>query len=65
MANEKTAAEIKKALLGYFENDENRRLWLNFPHTDLGGRTPQSLIDEGRGEIVLDMLEAARMGVTS
>ena len=65
MANAKTDAEIKKVLLGYFENGENLRLWLNSPHPDLGGRTPQSLIDEGRGQIVLDMLENAMMGIPS
>ncbi|HEY9853567.1 MAG TPA: hypothetical protein V6D28_29125 [Leptolyngbyaceae cyanobacterium] len=27
-------------------------LWLNSPHDDLDGRTPQSFIDEGKIEVV-------------
>ncbi|MEK7211751.1 MAG: MbcA/ParS/Xre antitoxin family protein, partial [Patescibacteria group bacterium] len=61
MANAKTDAEIKKELLDYFCDEENLRFWLNSPHPDLGYRTPQSLIDDGRGNIVLDMLENAKM----
>ena len=44
---------------------ENVRTWMNSPHPDLGGRTPISVILEGKGRAVSDMLEASLGGQLS
>jgi CheY-like chemotaxis protein len=41
---------------------ENVRIWVNSPHPDLDGRTPLSVILEGRATVVTEMLEAALAG---
>jgi|ERR671925_1583266 CheY-like chemotaxis protein len=44
---------------------ETVRTWMNSPHPDLGGRTPISVILEGKGRTVSDMLEASLEGQPS
>jgi CheY-like chemotaxis protein len=41
---------------------ENVRIWVNSPHPDLDGRTPLSVILEGKATVVTEMLEAALAG---
>lgn len=31
--------------------------WLNQPNEELGGRTPKSFIEEGRGKIILEFVQ--------
>jgi hypothetical protein len=38
---------------------------MNSPHPDLGGRTPISVVLEGKGRAVSDMLEASLAGQLS
>jgi CheY-like chemotaxis protein len=44
---------------------ESVRTWMNSPHPDLGGRTPISVILEGKGRAVSEMLEASLEGQLS
>jgi CheY-like chemotaxis protein len=44
---------------------ETVRTWMNSPHPDLGGRTPISVILEGKGRTVSDLLEASLEGQPS
>lgn len=44
---------------------ERVRTWMNSPHPDLGGRTPISVILEGKGRVVSEMLEASLEGQPS
>jgi CheY-like chemotaxis protein len=44
---------------------ESVQTWMNSPHPDLGGRTPISVILEGKARAVSDMLEAALAGQPS
>jgi DNA-binding response OmpR family regulator len=53
---------ILSQLLG---SKETVRTWMNSPHPDLGGRTPISIILEGKARAVSDMLEAALAGQPS
>jgi DNA-binding response OmpR family regulator len=53
---------ILSQLLG---SKETVRTWMNSPHPDLGGRTPISVILEGKARAVSDMLEAALAGQPS
>ncbi len=55
-------ARIKEILTNVL-GGENVDLWLNLPHAELDSKTPQSIIDEGRVDIVLDMLESALLGI--
>ncbi|MDO8504519.1 MAG: DUF2384 domain-containing protein [Candidatus Liptonbacteria bacterium] len=54
-----------KEILGKFYEKERIKEWLNCPNPELDKRTPQSVINEGRIDVVLDMLEGGLMGVTS
>lgn len=59
-------ASIKQALVMLdraFGERRRVRAWLNSPHPDLGGRTPISVVLEGRSEVLVDMLEAALEGL--
>jgi DNA-binding response OmpR family regulator len=53
---------ILAQLLG---SKEQVRTWMNSPHPDLGGRTPMSLVMEGKARAVRDMLESALAGQPS
>jgi DNA-binding response OmpR family regulator len=53
---------ILSQLLG---SKEQVRAWMNSPHPDLGGRTPISVVLEGKSRAVRDMLEAALAGQPS
>lgn len=57
--DEALVRRIREILGRFFPHKEDIEIWLNFPHPDLGGRTPQSVIDEGQSGAVLAMLEAA------
>jgi len=50
---------ILASLLG---SKEKVRLWMNSPHSDLEGRTPLTVILEGNGAVVSEMLQAALAG---
>ncbi len=52
---QKTIELIYKILPIFFEKKEIP-VWLGTPNSYLQGRTPQSLIDEGRADIVLEPL---------
>jgi len=50
--------EIREGLRQLSGGDEaSVDLWLATPHPALDGDTPQSLIDAGEGEIVLELVE--------
>ena len=53
---------ILSQLLG---SKDSVRTWMNSPHPDLGGRTPISVMLEGKARAVSDMLEAALAGQPS
>ena len=42
--------------------DRGRDFWMNQPNTEFEGKSPQELIDDGRGEIVEHFLCAALVG---
>ncbi|MEK7405590.1 MAG: antitoxin Xre/MbcA/ParS toxin-binding domain-containing protein [Acidobacteriota bacterium] len=46
----------------FLRSPEEIRAWLNSPHPDLGNETPMSLLLDGKGVGVADMLEAALAG---
>jgi len=50
---------ILASLLG---SKEKVKIWMNSPHPDLEGRTPLSVILEGKSTVVSEMLEAALAG---
>lgn len=54
---------INEILLRVCGSEENRKAWLDAPHPDLGMRTPQECIDVGYTTAVLNMLEAAIIGL--
>jgi uncharacterized protein (DUF2384 family) len=41
-------------LLRHVLTDKDIDVWLHRPNSQLDGRTPQSVIDEGRGKIIVD-----------
>jgi len=51
-----------RRIVGMFVGSDRVQEWLDFPHPDLGGQTPQALMLEGNGQIVLDMLKNAIAG---
>jgi len=53
---------ILSQLLG---RKEAVRTWMNSPHPDLGGRTPISVIQEGKARAVSELLESALAGQPS
>jgi CheY-like chemotaxis protein len=53
---------ILSQLLG---RQEAVRTWMNSPHPDLGGRTPISVIQEGKARAVSELLESALAGQPS
>ncbi|OGN14343.1 MAG: hypothetical protein A3J47_01905 [Candidatus Yanofskybacteria bacterium RIFCSPHIGHO2_02_FULL_43_22] len=53
--------EIHRLLSHYFCGEDVKK-WLNFPHPLLENKTPQSLIDEGKADAVLVLLESVRDG---
>jgi uncharacterized protein (DUF2384 family) len=54
---------LLQSTFGFCDDDCYR--WLRTPHDDLGGRTPKEVVEEGKGRIVIDMLEAAKAGQPS
>jgi uncharacterized protein (DUF2384 family) len=56
-----TEQEVRQYLSHYFD-PENMEKWLNFPHPDFGNRTPQSVIDEGLGQAIIDLIESVMNG---
>jgi hypothetical protein len=61
MTREETLAILRERFGKYFP-DTSLNIWLSFPHPDLGERTPMKVIEEGRGQCVVDMIEAAIAG---
>jgi hypothetical protein len=54
---------IREILRKFFDGDEKLvDLWLNSPSSAFGGYCPQSLINEGRPEVVCSALEAMHSG---
>ncbi len=51
------------ALLGNWHDIAGAIRWLEAPHCELGDRTPMDVISQGGGQVVVDMLEAARQGL--
>ncbi|MEK7211752.1 MAG: antitoxin Xre/MbcA/ParS toxin-binding domain-containing protein [Patescibacteria group bacterium] len=62
MTNQEIAEKVHELLIDFLGNEKAVQVWLSHPREDLGGQTPQNMIDGGSGEIVLDMLEAALAG---
>lgn len=64
MAHEHVCVDrIKELLRKFFDNDERLvSVWLNSSSSAFGGKSPQSLIDEGRVEVVCSAVEAAYGG---
>jgi uncharacterized protein (DUF2384 family) len=54
---------LLQSTFGFCDDDCYR--WLRTPHDDLGGRTPKEVVEEGKGQTVIDMLEAAKAGQPS
>jgi hypothetical protein len=54
---------LLQSTFGFCDDDCHR--WLRTPHDDLGGRTPKEVVEEGKGQTVIDMLEAAKAGQPS
>ena len=50
-------------ILNRLFKQEDVEIWLNWPHPDLGGKTPQQAINEGYASAVCGMLESALMGI--
>ena len=46
---------IQKELDDFFTL-ENSKVWWNLPNTELNHRTPRQMVDDGDGQIVLDLL---------
>ena len=42
--------------------DRGRDFWMTNPNPELGGKSPQELIDAGRADVVTGYLEAALEG---
>jgi uncharacterized protein (DUF2384 family) len=40
-------------------------LWLNTPNDQLGGRKPNDWIEEGRGQLVWDLIQAIKHGMVT
>jgi len=53
---------IIENLYSLFEKPEDIIFWLNSPSVDFGDRTPVSVIKEGHGEAVLELLKNIREG---
>jgi uncharacterized protein (DUF2384 family) len=60
-----SVVSVLETLIGAIGDDNRILAWLRAPHPDLGGRRPIEVIREGHAEIVADMLEATKMGLTS
>lgn len=57
-------AEIRERGLYLFAGHEDAfEKWLKTPDPQLGGETPQEVIDGGRPEIVAALIEAALRGI--
>ena len=54
--NKPIPKELKKLVERITRNKEEYEKWLNFPHPDLGGRTPQQCVNEGRAGAVITLL---------
>ena len=54
-----------RSLLEYMVGKDNVETWLNAPCPDLGNRTPQAAIDEGKVDAVVALLEDAMNGMPS
>ena len=48
---------IAAALLFMAGNEANGRLWLNLPEAQISNQTPLTLIKQGHGHVVAEMLE--------
>jgi uncharacterized protein (DUF2384 family) len=54
--NLRVRIEVLQLLRKTFHDAADCHTWLHTPHADLGGQTPNEVIDEGKGQIIVDML---------
>lgn len=54
--------KINRLVSHYFRGDDIQK-WLNSSHSMLDNRTPQSLMNEGKADAVLMLLESVRDGI--
>lgn len=54
---------VVAALARFWPERPDQRQWLQTAHGELDDRTPASVILEGKGDVVLNMLEAAYVGL--
>lgn len=59
----KIARILERGLYLFAGNEELLQKWLKTPDPQLGGETPQEVIDAGRPEIVAALIEAALQGI--
>lgn len=50
-------------LVNHYFRGKDVQKWLNFPHPMLNDKTPQSLINNGQADAVLQLLESVRDGL--
>jgi uncharacterized protein (DUF2384 family) len=59
----KIARILERGLYLFAGNEDALQKWLKAPDPQLGGETPQEVIDGGRPEIVAALIEAALQGI--
>jgi uncharacterized protein (DUF2384 family) len=57
--NDKDTERVWEILRSICTSEYDREFWLNSPHSHLGNRTPQEVIDAGQAGAVVTMLESA------
>ncbi|MBV9998854.1 MAG: DUF2384 domain-containing protein [Verrucomicrobia bacterium] len=57
------AGILERGLYLFAGNEAVLQKWLKTPDPQLGGETPQEVIDGGRPEIVANLIEAALRGI--
>jgi hypothetical protein len=61
--NKRIPNEIKELVKRITRDKEGYEAWLNIPHPDLGGRTAQQCVNEGRAGAVITLLSNAFSGI--
>jgi hypothetical protein len=60
-----TFLRVLEVMRDLWRTSEEMLAWLNFPHPHLGGETPMTIIEQGRGQAVITLLENMRDGIPS
>lgn len=62
MKDQKKALKLYNLLKRFLRSQEDVDKWLATPHPDLGDRTPKEVIESGRIDAVINMIEGALSG---